>query len=73
MLNYKTNFKKVQTLYELCTNGMDLEEFCQESGANYTKFVVWQRNSGVILWIFPRLLKWINMQLIQRWLPVLVS
>ncbi len=43
MLNYKTNFKKVQTLYELCTNGMDLEEFYQESGANYTKFVVWQR------------------------------
>ena len=48
MLNYKTNFKKVQTLYELCTNGMDLEEFCQESGANYTKFVVWQDRKSVV-------------------------
>lgn len=39
----KTNYQDVQSLYELCTNGQDLKEFCHDSGVNYNKFVAWQR------------------------------
>lgn len=43
MSKREITYEEVQALYELCTNGKDLKEFCQDSGVNYSKFVTWQR------------------------------
>lgn len=46
MPNKKINYSEFQSLYELCTQGKDLREFCRESGVNYDKFVSWQRHQS---------------------------
>lgn len=43
MPNNKINYSEIQSLYELCSEGRDLTEFCKDAGVNYEKFVSWQR------------------------------
>lgn len=43
MPNKEVDFKQVQTMFELCTNGKDLREFCHDIGVNYDKYMLWQR------------------------------
>lgn len=43
MANQRVNFSEVQALYELCTTGIGIEEFCAQQGINYQKFQTWQR------------------------------
>ena len=37
------NLKEVYELYQLCSTGKDLKEFCIDAGVNYNKFIEWQR------------------------------
>ena len=41
------NYQQVHDLYELCSNGTSLEEFCRMSGVSYQKYMEWQRNQAL--------------------------
>ena len=41
------NYQQVHDLYELCSNGTSLEEFCLISGVSYQKYMEWQRNQAL--------------------------
>ena len=41
-------YREVYELYQLCSNGKDLKEFCINAGVNYKKFTEWQRKQ---LWL----------------------
>ena|SRR5574344_1823773 len=43
MSNKGINYEEVQRLYELCTQGTDLREFCKDCGVKYESFLAWQR------------------------------
>ena len=43
MLTSKVSFSEVQALYELCTSGTDIKDFCAQQGVNYLKFQIWRR------------------------------
>lgn len=43
-MSQSQKYQEVYELYQLCTNGKDLKEFCIDAGVNYNKFVEWQRN-----------------------------
>lgn len=43
MPNNKINYSEIQALYELCSEGRGLKEFCKDADVNYDKFVAWQR------------------------------
>lgn len=38
------NFQQVHDLYELCSDGRSLQEFCRMSGVSYQKYLEWERN-----------------------------
>ena len=42
-MSQSQKYREVYELYQLCTNGKDLKEFCIEAGVNYNKFTEWQR------------------------------
>ena len=41
------NYQQVHDLYELCSNGRSLQEFCRMSGVSYPKYMEWQRNQAL--------------------------
>ena len=43
MATSKVKFSEVQVLYELCTSGTDIKDFCVQQGVNYQKFQTWRR------------------------------
>ena len=43
MATSKVKFSEVQALYELCTSGTDIKDFCVQQGVNYQKFQTWRR------------------------------
>ena len=42
-MSQSENYREVYELYQLCSNGKDLKEFCIDAGVNYAKFMDWQR------------------------------
>ena len=38
------NYQQVHDLYELCSDGRSLQEFCRMSGVSYQKYLEWERN-----------------------------
>ena len=42
-MSQSKKYREVYELYQLCSNGKDLKEFCIEAGVNYNKFTEWQR------------------------------
>src|SRR5574344_210705 len=44
MSENRINYEEVQRLYELCTQGTDLREFCKDCGVKYDRFLSWQRH-----------------------------
>ena len=42
-MSQSQKYREVYELYQLCSNGKDLKEFCIEAGVNYNKFIEWQR------------------------------
>jgi len=43
MVTSKVTFSEVQSLYELCTSGIDIKDFCAQQGVNYQQFQTWRR------------------------------
>ena len=43
MATVKVNFSEIQALYELCSSGVDIKEFCAQQGVSYPLFQSWQR------------------------------
>lgn len=43
MATSKVTFSEVQSIYELCTSGIDIKDFCAQQGVNYQQFQTWQR------------------------------
>ena len=43
MATSKVSFSEVQALYELCTSGTYIKDFCAQQGVNYQKFKIWRR------------------------------
>lgn len=43
MATSKVTFSEVQSLYELCTSGIDIKDFCAQQGVNYQQFQTWRR------------------------------
>ena len=41
------NFQQVHDLYELCSDGRSLQEFCRMSGVSYQKYMEWERNQAL--------------------------
>ncbi len=41
------NYQQVHDLYELCSNGTSLTEFCRMSGVSYQKYREWQRSQNL--------------------------
>ena len=41
------NYQQVHDLYELCSDGRSLQEFCRMSGVSYQKYLEWERNQVV--------------------------
>lgn len=39
-----TSYQQVHDLYELCSDGRSLQDFCRMSGVSYQKYMEWQRN-----------------------------
>lgn len=42
-MSQSEKYQKVYELYQLCSTGKDLKEFCIDAGVNYNKFIEWQR------------------------------
>ena len=42
-MSQSKKYREVYELYQLCSNGKDLKEFCIDAGVNYNKFTAWQR------------------------------
>lgn len=42
-MSQSEKYREVYELYQLCSNGKDLKEFCIDAGVNYHKFTEWQR------------------------------
>jgi len=42
-MSQSKKYREVYELYQLCSNGKDLKEFCIDAGVNYNKFTEWQR------------------------------
>ena len=42
-MSQSKKYREVYELYQLCSNGKDLREFCIDAGVNYSKFQEWQR------------------------------
>ena len=42
-MSQSEKYREVYDLYQLCSNGKDLKEFCIDAGVNYNKFTEWQR------------------------------
>ena len=42
-MSQSEKYREVYELYQLCSNGKDLKEFCIDAGVNYSKFTEWQR------------------------------
>ena len=42
-MSQSEKYREVYELYQLCSNGKDLKEFCIDAGVNYNKFTEWQR------------------------------
>ena len=38
------NYQQVHDLYELCSDGRSLQEFCRMSGVSYQKYLEWEHN-----------------------------
>lgn len=43
MATSKLSFSEVQSLYELCTSGIDIKDFCAQQGVNYQQYQSWMR------------------------------
>ena len=43
VMSQSEKYQEVYELYQLCSTGKDLKEFCIEAGVNYNKFTEWQR------------------------------
>ncbi len=43
VISQSEKYREVYELYQLCSNGKDLKEFCIDAGVNYHKFTEWQR------------------------------
>jgi len=41
------NYQQVHDLYELCSDGRSLQEFCRMSGVSYQKYLEWERNQAI--------------------------
>ncbi len=41
------NYQQVHDLYELCSNGTSLQEYCRMSGVSYQKYMEWQRSQDL--------------------------
>lgn len=41
------NYQQVHDLYELCSDGRSLQEFCRMSGVSYQKYLEWERGQVV--------------------------
>ncbi len=41
------DYRQVETLYETCSDGRDLKEFCKDAGVCYESFVNWRRKEFV--------------------------
>jgi len=41
------NYQQVHDLYELCSDGRSLQEFCRMSGVSYQKYLEWERNQAL--------------------------
>ena len=42
-----TSYQQVHDLYELCSDGRSLQDFCRMSGVSYQKYMEWQRNQAL--------------------------
>ena len=42
-MSQSKKYREVSELYQLCSTGKDLKEFCIEVGVNYNKFTEWKR------------------------------
>ena len=42
-MSQSEKYREVYELYQLCSTGKDLKEFCIDAGVNYNKFIEWQR------------------------------
>ena len=42
-MSQSKKYREVYELYQLCSNGKDLKDFCIDAGVNYNKFTEWQR------------------------------
>ena len=42
------NYQQVHDLYELCSDGRSLQEFCRMSGVSYQKYLEWERNQALV-------------------------
>ena len=42
------NYQQVHDLYELCSDGKSLQEFCRMSGVSYQKYLEWERNQALV-------------------------
>lgn len=41
------NYQQVHDLYELCSDGRSLQEFCRMSGVSYQKYMEWLRGQDL--------------------------
>lgn len=41
------NYQQVHDLYELCSDGRSLQEFCRMSGVSYQKYLEWERSQAL--------------------------
>lgn len=41
-----TSYQQVHDLYELCSDGRSLQDFCRMSGVSYQKYLEWERNQA---------------------------
>lgn len=42
-MSQSKKYREVYELYQFCSTGKDLKEFCIDAGVNYNKFTEWQR------------------------------
>ena len=42
-----TSYQQVHDLYELCSDGRSLQEFCRMSGVSYQKYMEWLRGQDL--------------------------
>ena len=41
------NYQQVHDLYELCSDGRSLQDFCRMSGVSYQKYLEWERTQAL--------------------------